>query len=157
MELDVLKCFVAQKERSINKCDSAVMHDLSILVKSQCVDNIKTFSDLSKRLYSRIMEISDWYKRCDIVADQYFQESLKNDLRSSRALGTIMTFTGETQLPSDFRDFLANSENKSILNEFLAKSVIEEHVGNQILVVTYKDTVFSNNNTLVMDKVLKSV
>ena len=90
---DVLKCFVSQKELSINKCDSAVLHDLSILVKSQYVDTIKTFSD-----------------------------------------------------------FLANSENKSILNEFLAKSFIEEHVGNQILVVTYKDIVFSNNNTLVMDE-----
>ena len=47
--------------------------------------------------------------------------------------------------------FLANSENKSILNEFLGKSFIED-VGNQTLVVTYKDTVFSNNNTLVMDE-----
>ena len=61
---------------------TAVLHDLSILVKSQYVDTIKTFSDLSKRLYSCIMEISEWYKRCNIVADRYFQESLKNNLRS---------------------------------------------------------------------------
>ena len=79
---DVLKCFVAQKELSIYKCDSAIMHDLSILVKKQYVDTIKTFSDLSKRLYSRIMEI-----RCDIVADRYFQESMKNNLRSSSGIG----------------------------------------------------------------------
>ena len=72
---DVLKCFVAPKELSINKCDYAIMHDLSILVKKQFVDTIKPFSDLSKRLYSRIMEISDGYKRFDIVADRYFQES----------------------------------------------------------------------------------
>ena len=114
---DVLKCFVSQNELSINKCDSSIMHDLLILVKSQYVDIIKTFS---------IMEISDGYKRCDIITDRYFQESLKNNF--------------------------ANSENKSILNEFLAKSFMEEHVGNQTLVVTYKDTVFSNNNTLVMDE-----
>ena len=52
---DVLKCFVSQKELSINKCDSAILHYLSILVESQYVDTIKTFSDLSKRLYSPIM------------------------------------------------------------------------------------------------------
>ena len=68
---DVLKCFASQKELSINKCDSAIMHDLSILVKSQYVDTTKAFNDLSKRLYSRIMEISDGYNRCDIVADRY--------------------------------------------------------------------------------------
>ena len=51
------------------------------------------------------MEISDGCKRCDIIADRFFQESLKNNLRSSRGMGTTMTFTGEKKLPSDFRDF----------------------------------------------------
>ena len=83
------------------------LHDLTILVKSQYVDTIKTFSDLSKQLYSRIMGISDGYKRCDIVADRYFQESSKNNLRSSRGIGTSMTFTRETKLPSDFWDVLS--------------------------------------------------
>ena len=102
----------------------------------------------SKRSATLFTEISDGYRRCNIVADRYFQESLKNNLRSSRGIGPSMTFT---KLPSDFRDFLANSENKSILNEFLAKIFIED-VGNQTLVVTYKDNVLSNNNTLVMDE-----
>ena len=37
--------------------------------KSQYVDNIKTFNELSKHLYSRIAKISAGYKRCDDVAD----------------------------------------------------------------------------------------
>ena len=97
---------------------SAILHDLSILVKSQYVDNIKNFDELANQLYLRIAKISEGYKRCDIVADQYFAESLKNNLRSLRGIGTTIAFTGETRLQSDFKYFLSNSENKSLLNEF---------------------------------------
>ena len=42
-------------------------------------------------------------------------------------------------LPRDFMDLLGNSENKNNLNEFLVKRFLEEHLGTQSLVATYKD------------------
>ena len=66
-------------------------------------------------------------------------------------MGTTIVFSGETKLPSDFKAFLGNSENKSNRNEFLVKRFLEEHVNTQALVVTYKDTFFSNPGCLHYD------
>ena len=54
----------------MKEVDSAIINDLSILVKRQYVDNIQTINDLSKQLYSRIAKISEGYKRCDVVTDR---------------------------------------------------------------------------------------
>ena len=147
---DVLKCFTSHNALIIKKEDSSMLHDLSILVKSQgqYVQTIKSFNDLSKHLYSRILKASEGYKRCDLVTDRYFSESLKGNIRNVRGLGTAMTFNGEMTLPRDFMDFLGNSENKNNLNEFLVKRFLEEHLGTQTLVVTYKDSIISNKSLL---------
>ena len=92
------------------------------------------------------------YKRCGVVTDRYFPDSLKENLRKIRGLGTTIVFSGETKLPSDFIDFLGNSGNKSNLNEFLVKPFLEEHVNTQSLVITYKDTIFSNQECLHYDE-----
>ena len=63
-----------------------------------------------------------------------------------------MTFNGEMTLPRDFMDSLGNSENKNNLNEFLVKRFLEEHLGTQTLVATYKDSIISNNQTLLSDE-----
>ena len=150
---DILKCFSSHNDVVIDKFDSAIIHDLSILVKSQYVDNIKTFNEPSKHLYSRIAKISEGYKRCDVVADRYFPNSLKGNLRKGRGLGTTISFSGDTKLPSDFKDFLGNSENKTNLNQLLVKCFIEEHTNNiQTFVVTFNDTVLSNQQCLYDDE-----
>ena len=150
---DILKCFSSHNDVVIDKFDSAIIHDLSILVKSQYVDNIKTFNELSKHLYSRIAKISEGYKRCDVVADRYFPNSLKGNLRKGRSLGTAISFSGDTKLPFDFKDFLGNSENKTNLNQLLVKCFIEEHTNYiQTFVVTFNDTVLSNQQCLYDDE-----
>ena len=63
-----------------------------------------------------------------------------------------MTFVGETLLPRDFMDFLGNSENKNNLNEFLVQRFLQEQEGVQTFVATYKDTIISNNNLLLLDE-----
>ena len=151
---DVLKCFTSHNTLLIKKEDSSILHDLSILVKGQgqYVQTLKTFNDLSTKLYSRILKASEGYKRCDIVADRYFVGSLKGNIRNIRGLGTAMTFVGETLLPRDFMDFLGNSENKNNLNEFLVQRFLREQEGVQTFVATYKDTIISNNNLLLLDE-----
>ena len=45
--------------------------------------------------------------------DLYFEGSLKEDTRDKRGNdGSTPKFTGDTQFPSDFKDFLSNSQNK---------------------------------------------
>ena len=61
--------------------------------------------------------MSRGYERCDVVADQYFFGSLKNETKKkSRDDGSTMEFTGDTQIPSNFSDFLSNSVNKNNLS-----------------------------------------
>ena len=100
----------------IKKEDSSILHDLSSLIKGQgqYVQTIKSFNYLSKHLHSRILKASEGYKRCNIVTDRYFSESLKGNIRNIRGLGTAMTFNGEMTLPRDFMDFLGNIKIKII-------------------------------------------
>ena len=63
--------------------------------------------------------MSRGYERCDIMTDQYFVESLKEGTRKKRGDdGSTIQFTGDTQFPSNFGDFLSNSvdKNSSILS-----------------------------------------
>ena len=63
--------------------------------------------------------MSRGYERCDIMTDQYFVESLKEGTRKKRGDdGSAIQFTGDTQFPSNFGDFLSNSvdKNSSILS-----------------------------------------
>ena len=68
-------------------------------------------------------------------------------------MGTTISFSGDTKLLSDFKDFLGNSENKTNLNQLLVKCFIEEHTNNiQTFVVTFNDTVLSNQQCLYDDE-----
>ena len=60
---------------------SAVVIELSPLLRTQNFNSDMTFKDLAKALYDRIMVLAKGYQRCDVVADRYFQQSLKGGLR----------------------------------------------------------------------------
>ena len=65
------------------------------------------------------------YERCKIVADRYFEGSLKEETRNNiGAGGSKLIVNGESLMPKDLNNnFLGNSENKENLNIFLAKSL----------------------------------
>ena len=58
---------------------SAARHDLSVYTKSQITDGLKTFNDFGATLYNRILSNSKKYTRVDVIADQYFELSLKSN------------------------------------------------------------------------------
>ena len=92
------------------------------------------------------MLMSKNYERCEIVADGYFEGSLKEGTRNSRGVGgSKLIFNGESLMPKDFSSNLANSENKENLNIFLAKKFVDFHKNSsQVLVVTLNDGVSGN-------------
>ena len=97
------------------------------------------------------------YQRCEIVADRYFEGSLKEGTRNNRgARGSKLIFNGESLMPKDFsRNFLANSENKENLNIFLAKKFGDFHKNSsQVLVVTLNDGVCSNKEYVFTEELI---
>ena len=75
------------------------------------------------------MLMSKNYQRCEIVADRYFEGSLKEGTRNNRgAGGSKLIFNGESLMSKDFSSkFWAKSENKENLNIFLAKKFVDFH------------------------------
>ena len=91
------------------------------------------------------MDIGQNFQRIDIVCDQYFQDSVKEQTRCLRGVGTKFEFDDDTSMPGNFRDdFLHNSQNKNALNEFLARKIMSLHNGSKNLIVGYKHSVLSN-------------
>ena len=67
------------------------------------------------------MDVAQSYHRIDVLCDCYFQDSLNEQTRRLRGVGTTFEFSGDTPFPVNFRDdFLHNSQNKNMLNEYLA-------------------------------------
>ena len=62
--------------------------------------------------------------RCGIIADRYFKDSLKENIRSIRGQGSRKHFSDEAKIPGDFKsDFLTNSDNKNDLYIYLAEKI----------------------------------
>ena len=120
----ILKRFSSCANVVIPTKHSAMICDLSVFIKSHYFGNNKLFSDFSISLYSRIMNYSSGYLRCDMVADRYFKGSLKEAIRNKRGDGSRKIFNDMTEMPKDFNEFLGNSENKNSLSKYLAVSLL---------------------------------
>ena len=135
---------------------SAVVIELSPLLRTQNFNSGMTFKDLAKALYDRIMVLAKGYQRCDVVADRYFQQSLKGGLRDDRGSGTRIIFDENTVVPNDLcANFLMNSENKSDLGYFLAEQFMDLHqsIASPTLICTYGDSVLAENLDILQDDV----
>ena len=149
---NVISCLVHTYEEVHVPSDamSGCVIELSMLLRKNLPAWVHTFADYSKFLYDQIMDISSSFKRCDVVIDQYFDNSLKEGTRKGRGSdkGLVIKFDDMTHIPSNFLSkFLTNSINKTNLNEFLVKKFISHHHGKQqILCVTSGDEVISNSD-----------
>ena len=97
------------------------------------------------------------YERCEIVADRYFEGSLKERTRNNRGEGgSKLIFNAESLMPKDFsNNFLANSENKENLNISLAKKFVDFHKSlSQVLVMTLNDGVCSNKEYFFTEEII---
>ena len=61
-------------------------------------------------------------------------------------MGSSFVFTGNTKLPSKMaEDFLMHSVNKSNFIDFLSKNFYYLYRGDQIYIVSYRDSVLTNH------------
>ena len=64
-------------------------------------------------------------EKIDIVADRYFENSLKGGTRKDRGTGSRFVFNDETKFPNDFIDnFSKYGKNKDDINKYLAQKFL---------------------------------
>ena len=80
---------------------SAVVIELSPLVYRMAQVLVDTFHDFALFLYRQIEDNSEIYGRVDVVCDRYFKDSLKQQTRTSRGVGTKVNFTDQTPFPTE--------------------------------------------------------
>ena len=76
---------------------SAIIIELSAVVQIKASCDAETFHEFSLIIYYYILELSTDFSRIDIVADQYFQDSLKEGTRKGRGSGTRKSFDDDTE------------------------------------------------------------
>ena len=155
---DILKRLNSTEKPNLNpKNRNAIIFNLSAIVKSKSKSNCLTFDDFANYIYRIKMLMSKNYERCEIVADRYFEGSLKEWTRNKRGTGgSKLIFNGESLMPKDFSsNFLTNNENKDNLNIFLAKRFVDFHKNSlQVLVVTLNDGVYSNKEYVFTEELI---
>ena len=95
---DILERLNSTEKPNLNpKNRNAINFDLSAIVRSKSKSNCLTFDDFANYIYRIKMLTSKNYERCEIVADRYFEKSLKEGTRNKRrAGGSKLIFNGES-------------------------------------------------------------
>ena len=76
----------------------------------------------------------------DIVSDLYPDDyNLKDEIQIQRGIGTQITFTDETEYPSDFAsNFLRKNENKRVYYPYLVENIVEKSYYKEKIIVGTK-------------------
>ena len=85
-----------------------------------------TFEDLAIKLISILPK---GYLRVDLVADCYFENSIKDAERAKRGTTTkIITNSPKSKVPREFSKFLSNGENKTRMIELIFQTMKEKRL-----------------------------
>ena len=146
---DIRRRFTTYFEQSFSE-NSGIIIELSPIIRSKQKVNCTTFDQFAEVVYRHIKFLSQDYQRCDVVVDRYFSGSLKEGTRQKRGdTGSTMDFTGQTNFPANFSEFLCNNANKDNLGQFLAQKFIALHSDKtRKFVVTFNDGILTNDETL---------
>ena len=80
-----------------------------------------TYGDLVKNL---VTCLPTGYRRVDLIADTYRENSLKANERDSRGLSNkVILASSSSKIPRNFNDFLKNGENETRLIELINEEV----------------------------------
>jgi len=124
-----------------------IIIDGAALVNSLPPRSSKTFEEYAMLdVLPRIQAYSTKYKRTDIVFDVYRPSSLKAETRSKRGRGVRRRVTGKGKIPSNWRNFLRENDNKAELFNFLADKIARVATPNVVIVTKEEDAV--SNRTI---------
>ena len=125
------------------------------MIPARCVSvtsDVDCFSDLAFAIL-HVQSLTSSFDRVDLVLDKCFEQSLKEDTSKDRGMGSRFVFTGNTKLSNKTTgDFLMNSASKNVFNEFLAKTFHHVYRGDQIYIISYRDSVLTNQPEQVSDE-----
>lgn len=98
-----------------------------------------TFGDFADTFVQAVLNAGAKFNRVDVVFDRYYQLSIKSATRTRRSKGTRAIRRAiehhNVPLPSNWANFLALSENKADLADFLSHQLIEQAPSSKIIVV----------------------
>ena len=121
-----------------------VILDSAFVAQMLSPRTLNTFQDYSVFLpyiFGQLQSV----RRLDIVWDVYLTDSLKVGTKSKRGHGQRRKVLPLAPLPSTWKSFLKNDENKSDLFCFLSKNIERTPVSRKILVSTCGDSVVSSS------------
>ena len=149
---DILKRFSSTHIPKTNDRLSAVVIECSAQIQAKSKAPVQNMYDFAVLLYNHVTELSKDFDRCDVIADRYFNGSLREaTTRTERGIGSRMFFSGNTAFPPNFQDdCLQNSENKEDLNLYLANTFMDLHQNKEkILVFSHKDSILTTDTRLM--------
>ena len=131
---------------------SAVVIELSPLIRTHSLKVEMTFVDFALSLFQRIVHLAKGYFRCDVIIDRYFEHSLKENLHCKRGVGSRNVFEDDTEVHFEFKDnFWMNSANKHDLGHYLAEKFSDFYSSNPsipTLMCTHGNSILTNSAAL---------
>eukprot|EP00058_Branchiostoma_floridae_P021206 XP_002606696.1 hypothetical protein BRAFLDRAFT_72537 [Branchiostoma floridae] len=127
-----------------------IIIDGSALVNTLLPRTSKTFEDYAiLDVLPIVQAYSTKYKRTDIVFDVYKPSSLKGETRLKRGHGAKRRVTNRGRIPSNWRNFLRESDNKTELFRFLADKITQMSTPNLVIVTRDEDA--ASNRTISLE------
>ena len=136
--------------------NAAIITKMSPVIRAKCASvtsDVDCFSNLAFVIFFHVQSLTSSFDRVDLVFDRYFQQSLTEDTRKGRGVGSRFVFTWNTKLPYKMTEgFLINSANKNDFNKFLDKKFQHLYRGDQIYFLSHRDSVLTNHPEQVSDE-----
>ena len=126
---------------------TAKILDGAFIVQMLSLKLSKTFQDYTDDAYMPyIAQQLNNVHRLDVVRDVYIAENLKTSTRQKRGHGQQRKVSPSAPIPSDWKGFLRNDENKQYIFAFLAKEIEKCKVSGKQIVSTCHENVCSSGD-----------
>ena len=122
------------------------MQNASLIIDGQALvvaigkpPGLVTFGDFANTFVEAVLKAGANFNRIDVVFDRYYKVSIKSATRTRRCQGMRairrVIEHGNVPLPSNWKNFLALSENKADLARFLSQQLIVQAPSSKVIVV----------------------
>lgn len=110
---DLLTCIVPAQHHDPHTSYDCKVFDGAAIVHALPVTTVSTFNSYAETIFIPfIVSHLQSSKHVDIVWDQYKENSIKESTREKRGKGQRRKVTGETKIPSNWKAFLQDTNNK---------------------------------------------